>query len=114
MAVGIRAKFEAIREDAFGDVGAAYSTLGAVLADYTRLIRLVNDTDADVYISFDGTTNHIRLKTNTFFLIDVTSNKQSNSQLYIAKGTQIYQKRVAGAPTTGTVWAEVMYGEGGK
>lgn len=114
MATGIRVAFDAVREKAFGDVAAAYSAIGTSTTDYARLICMSNGTDADVYVSIDGTTNHFRIPANGFKLLDLTANKQSNSQLYLSKGTTFYVKRVAGAPSSGVVWIEVMYGSGGK
>ena len=114
MAIGIKVSFDAVRESAFGSILAAYSAVGAATTDYARLICMSNGTDADVYVSIDGTNNHFRIPANGFKLLDLTANKQSNSQLYMEKGITFYVKRVAGAPTTGTFWIELMYGAGGK
>lgn len=113
MAYGRRVNFEAIREVAFGGVGAAYAALGAALSDNARIISFSNSTDAEVYISFDGTNDHIRLAANSFQLFDYTANKTRDDGFFIANGTIIYQRRVAGAPTSGAVWAEVVVATGG-
>jgi hypothetical protein len=114
MAKGIRVGFDAVRESAFGSILASYSAVGSATADYARLICMSNGTNADVYVSLDNSTNHFRIPANGFKLLDLTANKQSNSQLYLSKGTTFYVKRVSGAPTSGTFWVEVMNGEGGK
>lgn len=108
MAYGRRVGFEAVREVAFGGIGAAYAALGAALADNARIIAISNATDAEVYISFDGINDHLRLATNTFKLLDLTTNKVRDDGYFLATGTIIYQRRVAGAPTTGALWAEVI------
>lgn len=113
MAYGTKVAFEPIREIAFGGIGAAYSVFGGVTGDYTRLISFSNNTDAAVYISFDGINDHLRLVPNSFKLLDLTANTVHDDGFFIGKNTQIYIKRVAGAPTSGDVWAEVMYGAGG-
>lgn len=113
MAYGRRVEFEAVREVAFGSIGAAYAALGNVLSDNARIISISNDTDAPVYISFDGTTDHIRVAANSFKLFDLTANKTRDDGYFLAKRTQIYQKRVSGAPTTGTLWVEVIVASGG-
>lgn len=106
MAYGRRVQFEAVREVAFGGIGAAYAALGVALTDNARLIGFTNTTDAEVYISFDGVTNHLRIASGSFKLYDLTTNKVRDDGYFLATGTIIYQMRVAGAPTSGALWAE--------
>ena len=113
MAYGRRVDFEAIREVAFGGVGAAYANLGTALTDNARIIAITNSTNVEVYISFDGTTDHLRLAANSFKLFDLTANKVREDGYFLANQTQISQRRVAGAPTSGSVWAEVITAAGG-
>ena len=113
MAYGRRVEFEAVREVAFGGIGAAYAALGIALTDNARIIAITNATDAEVYISFDGTTNHLRIAVNSFKLFDLTTNKVRDDGYFLANRTIISQKRVAGAPTTGSLWAEVITATGG-
>lgn len=114
MAYGTRVAFDAVRELAFGSISGTYAALGTPTADNARLLSISNSTDADVYISFDGTTNHLRLVANSFKLLDLSANKIRDDGLFIAVGTQVYVKQVSGAPTSGAVWAEIMSAEGGK
>lgn len=114
MAYGTKVEFEAVREVAFGAIGAAYSAVGVRTIDYTRLLMASNDTDADVYVSFDGTTDHIRIKAGSQKTFDLTANTVHDDGYFLDRNTQIFIKRVSGAPTTGLVWFEVMYGGGGK
>ena len=60
MSYGKRVAFEAIREADFGDIGVTYAAVGTATIDYARLISITNNTDDEVYISFDGATDHIR------------------------------------------------------
>ena len=109
MAYGRRVQFEAVREAAFGGIGAAYAALGAALTDNARLIGFTNTTDAEVYISFDlGVTNHLRIAAGSFKLYDLTTNKVRDDGYFLPTGTVISQVRVAGAPTSGALWAEVI------
>lgn len=114
MAFGTKANFDAVRELAFGSVGASYAALGSAFTHYPRIIGITNSTDVDVYISFDGSTNQLRLAANSFKLYDVSTNRVRDDGVFFPIGTQIYAKRVSGAPSTGAVWAEVMYGFGGN
>lgn len=113
MSYGRRVSFEAVREAAFGAIGAAYATIGGVTTDYTRIVSFFNSTDADVYISLDGVTNHLRIASGTGQVLDLTSNKVRDDGLFIKQGTQFYQKRVSGAPTTGAVWIQTVSAVGG-
>lgn len=114
MADGIRAGFEAVREVAFGSILASYSAVGSATAANARIIYLANDTDVDVYVSIDGVDNHLRVKSNSFRLLDLTSNKTPFAPLFLAKNLTFYVKRVSGAPATGTFWIEVTIAEGGR
>lgn len=113
MAYGTRVAFEPIREVAFGGIGVAYAVFGGILTDYTRLITISNGTDDAIYVSFDGINDHLRLEANTFKLFDFTANKVRDDGLFLSQRTQVYLKRVLGAPTTGTATLEVMFAAGG-
>lgn len=113
MAYGRRVTFEAVREVAFGGIGAAYAAVGSALADNARIVSFNNGTDADIYISFDGSTDQLRVAANSFKLFDFTANKVREDGYFLGNQTQIYQKRVSGAPTSGTLWVEVVVAAGG-
>ena len=113
MAYGTRATFDAVREVAFGSIGAAYAAVGTALTDHARIIRLVNQTDAQVYISTDGSTDHIRMAANSFFILDFSANKVRDDGLFLPVGTIFYAKRQSGAPTSGSLWIEVIAAAGG-
>lgn len=109
-----RVNFEAVRELAFGGISGTYANLGAVLTEPGRLVTFYNTTDADIYVSFDASTDQIRVATNSFRVLDFTANKNREDGLFLAVGTQISVKQVSGAPTSGDFWAEVMFADGGS
>lgn len=113
MAYGRKVEFEAVREVAFGGVGAAYAALGAILSANARQIKISNATDAEIYISFDGVTDHLRIVGNSFDLWDFTTNKVRDDGFFLANRTQIFQRRVAGAPTSGSLWVSTVIAGGG-
>jgi hypothetical protein len=114
MAFGTRIRFDQVRELPFTSVLATYTPIGTPLTDHARLIMFNNGLDQSVYISFDGSTNHLRLAPNSFQLFDLSANKIRDDGLFMAAGTQIYCKEVSATVLSGTLWIEVMYGEGGK
>lgn len=113
MAYGTRVRFEELREAGFAAIGAGYTAVGAATSDHTRLVAFYNSTDADVYISLNGATPHLRIASGSGQVLDLTTNKVRDDGLFVDQGTVFYQKRVAGAPTTGTLWIQVMYADGG-
>lgn len=113
MAYGRRVEFEPVREAAFGAIGAGYAALGTALTDNARIIKFTNTTNAEVYISFDGVNDHIRLAAGSFDLYDLTTNKVRDDGYFLANRTTIFQRRVAGAPTSGNLWAQVTIASGG-
>lgn len=113
MAFGTRAEFDAVREVAFGGISGAYAPVGTPLTDHARIVIMSNSTNAEVYISVDGINNNFRLATNSFKLIDFSTNKIRDDGLFVAVGTQFYVKQVSGAPGSGAVWIEVISAAGG-
>ena len=113
MAYGTRVRFEELRELAFGGIGAAYAAIGGATGDHTRLVTFNNTTDTDLYISTNGVTNHLRIASGSGKVLDLTTNKVRDDGLFVDQGTVFYVKRTAGAPTTGLIWIEVMYADGG-
>ena len=94
MAFGTRVYFDAIRELAFGSVTGTYAALGVPTSDNVRLISFQNQTNEQVYISFDGVVDNLRLASNSFKLLDLSANRVRDDGLFIASGTQIYVKYV--------------------
>jgi len=109
MAFKNRLKIEEIRTTAFGGIGAAYAAVGGAVGSPARIFILTNLTDADVYFSIDGVTNHLIVPSNSFKLIDVSANKIREDGFFVEEGTIFYAKRVAGAPSAGSIYIEVIY-----
>jgi len=105
----ISAQAEPLRTVAFGGIGAAYAVLGAPLANPSRLIIFTNDTDADVTVSLDGVDDHFIILKQSFKLLDIATNKSVQDGFYFRQGTQFYQKRTAGAPSTGSLYFETIF-----
>lgn len=114
MAFGTRVTFDAVRELAASSISGSYAAVGVPTTDHVRLLTLNTSAAEDVYISFDGSTDHLRMSGNSFKLLDLSANRVRDDGLFIPVGTQIYVKFVSTTTAVGTVWAEVMYAEGGK
>jgi len=114
MAFGTRVIFDAVREVDAASITGSYTSLGSPFTDHVRLIDLNNTTDQEVYISFDGTTDHLRFAENSFKLFDLSANKIRDDGLFLPVGTQLFVKYVSTTTPNGAFWVEIMYGEGGK
>lgn len=111
---GTRVAFETLREATPAQIGVAYAAVGTALANACRLLNIQNASDGDIYISFDGTNNHIHLgAVSTGNAAQRQYNFQENAidgQTYLlAKGTTIYAKDGASAPANGNLIIEVVY-----
>ena len=114
MAFGTRVFFENLRELNFGDFSGTYVPLGISFVNSVRLITLNNSTNQEIYISLDGINDHLRMAQNSFKLFDLSSNKVRDDGLFISSGTQIFIRYVSTIGTSGSIWLEAMYAEGGK
>lgn len=100
-------KYEAIREVAFGTIGATYATFGSVFTRDVFRVWLTNNTNADIYLSVDGVTDNIKMPAGSGRVYDNKTN-----DMYLKKGTQWYIKYAAApspVPATGWVALEVEY-----
>lgn len=102
---GLKVKDEALREVAFGSITGSYANLGVALAHDAFIDCFINATDADIYVSFDGVTDHKKFPANSGRVTDLKTN-----DAYRIEGTQISIKHDGvTAPTSGWFGAEVQY-----
>lgn len=105
---------EALRNVAYGSITTSYAAVGSAVSKPARIIRWVNNTDQLVYISWDGSTDHMYLPKKTFILLDVTTNKVRDDGLFVALGTKFYVKYDVVPPSEGSVVIEVYIALGGE
>jgi len=113
MAFGTRVRFEAVREAAFGAITGSFTAVGTGLTDHSRIVTFNNGTNTELYVSFDGTTNNLRIAANSFKLFDFCSDKVSDDGFFVDLGTIFYVKAVGALPASGSFWIEVCYAAGG-
>lgn len=73
------------------------------------LIKIVNNTNVDILVSWDGLNPHDAVPAGGFSLYDFCSDAGSQRGLYAAQGTQFYVKGAAGGGNTGTLYIVVFY-----
>jgi hypothetical protein len=107
-------RFDPIRTLAFGGISGSYAAIGTPLATNWRLFKITNNTDGDLLISADGTTDNLFVPKMSFTLYDLSTNGQPASQtddFVMQIGTQFYAKQST-APTAGALWIEGVYARG--
>ena len=107
MAYGTRAGFAPLSTVAATDITSSYAALGNPFSGHARIMCITNSTDQDVLISFDGSTDNLRLFTGSFKLIDFTTNRVEDDGFFLPVGTQVYLKYTS-MTSTGNVWLEIV------
>lgn len=107
-----RAAFEEARSIAAGSIVAGYTAVGSALAHPARMIVFLNFTDEDVWVSADGSTDHLPVASGDKAVFDLSANSELDRSFTWAKGTIFYVKRL-GTPTTGSFYIAVIYGDNG-
>jgi len=105
-------KHETRRDLAFGSMLTTYVAVGTAMANPLVKYRIVNETDASLNVSFDGTNAHDRLPANGGYIDDIAYAPVGS--IALPKGTIVYVSYDAGsAPTTGSVYVAAMYNSNG-
>ena len=105
-----RVRFETLRSLPFGSLSGAYTAIGSALTNPARLVKLTNDTDVNIFVSIDGTNDHIFIGPSSYALYDFGSNRTNLSgSLDIANGTRFFAREESAAATSGAVYLEVIY-----
>jgi hypothetical protein len=87
-------------------IAATYTNLGVPLVYPSRIMKIENESNAAITVSFDGgVTDHERIPATSFVLIDATSNAVAESNLARAAGTQISVKGAG----TGNIYLSTYY-----
>jgi hypothetical protein len=108
-------RFDTLRTKAFGTITNSYTTLGSALDRNWRIFRIINDTDADLLISADGTNDNFFIPAGSFVLYDLATNAlnvQDSDWFVMQIGTQFYAKYASSAPTSGSAYIEGTYSAG--
>jgi len=114
MPYGRVAKFEEVREIDFSDLLPWYSLpIGSELNEYTRLFTVTNETDANVFLSFDKVIDIVRMPPSTTKMFNITANKARDDGLFGGQGLLFYGRYDKIGPTLGQITIEVLYASGG-
>ncbi len=105
------ATFDAQKSLAFGSIGASYTIVDSILFSSTRMLMVVNATDALLQFSTTGATDHFVIPASTSVIFDFASNDAQVVPWFLPAKKAVYVKEI-GTPTTGAVYVTAIYGIG--
>lgn len=106
---------KAIELTSFNSAGAnaTYQVINSNgLDEACTQIIIVNDSNIDILISLDGSTDHIFMPANVQFSLPVQSNNQpQNRRQMFPKGMKFYVESVSGAAGVGLIYLSGFYSD---
>jgi hypothetical protein len=106
--------FDTLVSIVYSDIEDTYVDFGSALTNNWRMFKVTNNTDGDMIISLNGTTDNMFVPAGSFTLYDLATNApnvHNTDSFVMAKGTQ-FSIRWSTEPTTGDVWLEGVYATG--
>lgn len=107
-------RFDTLRSLPFGSISGSYAALGTPLTRNWRVFRITNNTQGDMFISADGSTDNLFVPARSSVVYDLATNAQNvqDTDWYVMQiGTQFYVKQ-SSAPVSGSVYIEGLYSTG--
>ena len=117
MSYGKRAGWDAIREQAFGDMEQSFQAVGGVTTKAVRVVKVTNATPSTIYFTTDSTEDQLKLPPNSYQLWDTTTNKAlGDAPQFIEIGTQFYTRYEddLDPPASGYASVELLIVESGS
>jgi hypothetical protein len=112
MITSVCASYEPIRYIAFNNIVAGYTGIGTSFDHPARLVRITNNTDADLMFTYNTDEDQIIVPAYTSYVDDISANTYTTQHAGILakeKGSRLYVKRIE-APTKKGVYVSVLYG----
>lgn len=105
-AQNIRLLPETLRSIDASTFTGSYQAVGTPLANPSRILKFTNNCSVDVTLSWDGSNDNEYIPAGGFMLIDIASDREDASSLWVSAQTQFYVKASAG---TGTFYLSTYY-----
>lgn len=100
-------KWDVLRSLSYTGISGTYAEVGDGLTYASRILKIVNTTDADLIMSTDAVDDYDIIPAGGFVLYDCGTNRGSAApEFVIPQGTQIFVK---GSPSEGSVYVISMY-----
>jgi hypothetical protein len=102
--------FDTIRSLAYGSISGTYAGIGTTFTQAGRIIKITNNTDADIFISFDGVDDQDMLPAFSANIYDFSSNRIGPVEiLQLSAGQRAYARQISASPTVGGVYLTFIY-----
>ena len=109
-ALSSRATYDNIRSIGWNSLTNVYQIVGTALTEPVRILKVKNNTNADIMISFDGINDKDFFPAGSGDVTDFTANRANSADPLELPGRQYIYIRVVGAlPTTGSAYFVVIY-----
>jgi hypothetical protein len=106
----IRAFFDPLRSVGFASLTSSYTPIGSAPTNPLRVILFQNATDTSIMFSFNGTDDHLFLPPSGFFVVDLTTNKNTDAGFFLFAGAPLLVKDTGTPATSGAVYISAVYG----
>ena len=102
----VRVAFDELRSIDSSTLTGSYQVVGSTFSSPIIMLKIVNDANEDVTVSYDGSTDQDFVPANGFTLYDFNTNHYASSRggggaFQLAVGEGVYVKGTAG---TGTIY----------
>lgn len=105
-----RGRFDTMRSLGFASIGAGFMGVGSAFAYPIKLLKIVNLTNANLIVSYDGVNNQDIVTANGGCIYDVAANKADPAGTFqLSVGDRVYVMEETSAPTSGNVYVVVVY-----
>ena len=101
---------DAIRSLGFVSISGAYAAVGSPTTNAARLICFTNNTDGDMFFTYDPTVDQLFVAAGSFKLFDICSNRDDRNGVYLLPSSLQWSVKQSTAPSRGSVYIEVLYG----
>ncbi len=98
----INVNWQTTRTITRGALTGTFQDFGSALTRRAKIIKIVNDTNAFIEVSTNGTDVHDVYPASSGTIWDVTANKVRNDGSFFRANTQFEVRHDGSAPTTGT------------
>lgn len=106
----IRAQFLPVVGADNTGAGVAYAALGSPITESPVSMVIASSYDESVFLSIDGTNDHIFVPVDSIIEIGFSENKQNIGRLQLPTGTQFFLKQGPdGAPTIGDLFISFIF-----
>lgn len=121
MTTAVAVRICRLRSLANGSISGTYAQVGTSLTHMTRILKLTNNTDGDMFFAFtsngsipasDGSEDNIFIPAGGFTLFDFSANPTEEGRPFSFSINTSVWVRQSSAPTTGSVYVECVYGKG--